>query len=396
MFRLVPTFFAVALTCTSLQADPITYWDETRTGANSFNEYPTERWFQDASEAGLGWIRLAYDKWDSAHRDFLIGNADNYEGLIAEDLALLRQALDWADAHDLKVVLAPLSLPGGRYRQFNGNQYDSRIWRDKAYWGQAAAFWRDMAGALKDHPAVVGYNILNEPAPELGTNLAEHDTLGDVSRFSAWFGAHKGTAADLYTFYGQVISAIREVDPEVPIMVDAGWYAQPAAFTYWPGPLADDHVLYAFHMYEPYDYTSQFNFKEGRNLSYPGVVPFAGQATDWNQDMMRTYLQPFFDWADTHGIPEDRIVAGEFGCYRRNDGCVRYLSDVLDLLEENSVHWAFYAFREDWDGYDFELGNGNLPRGYWTMVEEGRNDDIKRNPDTEMFQTLKARLAPVN
>ena len=65
----------------------------------------------------------------------------------------------------MKVVLTMLSLPD-RWRQFNNNKNDDRIWEEEKYQEQASQFWKDLALELKDHPAVVGYNIINEPHPE--------------------------------------------------------------------------------------------------------------------------------------------------------------------------------------------------------------------------------------
>lgn len=70
-------------------------------------------------------VRLSYDKWQPVQRDFLLGNADAYAGLPAADLATLRATLDRAHQAGLKVVIAPLSLPGMRWSQ--NNQANSMI-----------------------------------------------------------------------------------------------------------------------------------------------------------------------------------------------------------------------------------------------------------------------------
>ncbi len=197
---------------------------------------------------GATWVRLSYDKWKPQKRDFLVGDADHYEGLMRDDLATLKAALDRADKAGLKVVIAPLSLPGMRWAQNNGNTFDGRLWQDKRYWEESAAFWRDLAAALKDHPAVAAYNIVNEPAPEKQNGLAEH---ADPRQMEAWHAKTMGTAADLPAFYETIVKAIREADPVTPVMVDAGWYAAADAFSYWPAPLSDARILYSFHMYEP-------------------------------------------------------------------------------------------------------------------------------------------------
>src|SRR3546814_20501710 len=90
----------------------------------------------DLALAGYGatWVRLVYDKWTPARRDFLIGDADHYDGLIAADLATLKQEIARAHRAGLKTVGTPLSLPGLRWIQNNDGRYDGRLWRDKRPW----------------------------------------------------------------------------------------------------------------------------------------------------------------------------------------------------------------------------------------------------------------------
>src|SRR3546814_9740573 len=73
---------------------PIDFWNVPRHGGNSFNGTPPDQAYFDAL-AGYGatWVRLVYDKWTPARRDFLIGDADHYDGLIAADLATLKQEI---------------------------------------------------------------------------------------------------------------------------------------------------------------------------------------------------------------------------------------------------------------------------------------------------------------
>ena len=144
------------------------FWDQQRKGANYFNKIPTEEWFMDANELGLEWVRLAYDKWESGHRDFLIGDASNYKGLVNEDLDKLKQVILWAKKYEINLVIAPLSLPGSRYIQNNDYKHDIRLWESYEYWDQAINFWKDLAMELKEFDNIVAFNIINEPCPEFG------------------------------------------------------------------------------------------------------------------------------------------------------------------------------------------------------------------------------------
>ncbi len=385
---------ACLIACSSLPAhaaDLIDFWNTPRHGGNSFNRLPPDQaYFEALHGYGASWVRLSYDKWQAAQRDFLLGNADTYQGLPAADLATLKATLDRAHAAGLKVVITPLSLPGMRWAQNNAGQFDDRLWQDKAYWAQAADFWRDLARALKDHPAVAAYNLINEPAPEKLGGLAEH---ASAEQMRAWYRQQQGSTRDLPALYRQLVAAIREVDPLTPIMLDAGWYAAADAFEYWPGALDDQRLLYSFHMYEPYAATSAPNLERATPYAYPGPAPFGGSVAQWNKARVQQYLQRPLDWAGRHAVPANRLVAGEFGCMRRWAGCTAYLEDVLGTLDRQQVHWAFYSFREDsWDGMDYELGSAKVPWAYWQAIEKGLPDPLKRTPSS-LLEPIRKRLA---
>lgn len=378
-------------TGTTSAADPFLFWQSPQYGGNSFNRLPPDaEYFQALHGYGATWVRLAWDKWPTTQRDFLLGSADRYQGLNVPDLQTLLTTLDAASAAGLKVVLTPLTLPGARWIQHNDGRFDDRLWQDKAYWRQAADFWRDLARALKGNPAVAGYNIINEPAPEKMGGLAEHASQNEMQR---WVVKNQGSARDLRAFYTQVIAAIREVDPTTPVMVDGGWYAAADGFDTLQKPLEDPRVLYSFHMYEPYAATSAPNLKRKTPWSYPGIVPFAGKKEMWDAVRVSRYMQTFFDWAEKQNIPATHLVAGEFGCVRQLPGCTQYLNDVLAVLDKKKVHWAFYSFREDsWDGMDYELGKENVPWSYWQAAERGERDTLARKATPE-FEPVRERLA---
>ena len=373
-------------------ADLIAFWDTPRHGGNSFNRLPPDQAYFDALRGyGATWVRLSYDKWQPARRDFLLGDADAYQGLPAADLATLRATLDRAHQAGLKVVITPLSLPGMRWSQNNQGRFDDRLWQDKRYWLQAAAFWRDLARELKGHPAIAAYNLINEPAPEKHGGLAEH---ADAGQMQQWYARAQGTARDLPALYQQLIAAIREEDAETPVMLDAGWFAAADAFAYWPAPVGDQRVLYSVHMYEPYAVTSAPNMTRKHRLAYPGPAPFAGQTQQWDGQRVARYLRQPLDWAETMKVPRERLVVAEFGCMRRLPGCRQYLEDVLGMLEHNRLHWAFYSFREDnWDGMDYELGSAKVPWRYWQAIEQGGPDPLPRKASAE-FEPIRKRLNP--
>ncbi|MGV6483711.1 glycoside hydrolase family 5 protein [Stenotrophomonas indicatrix] len=391
-------FLRRSLLCLALSAAvpvfaaDITFWDTPQRGGNSFNEAPPGKaYFQALRDTGATWVRLTPDKWRSAGgRDFLMGDADHYQGLVEADVTTLRRALDDANAVGLKVVLVPLSLPLLRWKQKNGDVVDQRLWQSFDNHAPAQRFWRDLATALKGHPALAGYNLINEPAPEYGTTLAEHASREDMLK---WYAGVQGGPRDLRQLYTELVASVRAVDADMPLMLDAGWYAAADAFDYWPAPLQDTKLLYSVHMYEPYAATSAPNQKRSKPYRYPAEVPFGDRSERWDAARVRSYLQQPMDWAKTHGIGANRLVIGEFGCMRRWPDCGRYLRDVLDVAEQQKVHWAFYAFREDgWDGMDYELGDKPLPGSYWQAVEKGEAVQPPRSMQAPLFDPILQRL----
>lgn len=373
-------------------ADLMTFWTVPRHGANSFNEAPPDAaYFKALAGSGAKWVRLTFSKWKSARREFLIGDADRYEGLVPEDLAVLRRVLADANRVGLKVVLTPLSLPGARWSQHNGEHYDNRLWSQSSYQDQAVRFWRDLAGALNHAPNIAAYNILNEPVPE---KLGGPPENGAMAALRTWQSGVAEGLADLPSFYTRVIAAIRTVDPVTPVMVDSGWFANARSLAAWPHALADDRVLYAFHMYEPYAATSAPNMKRKVPLRYPGAVTdYDGGPHIWDRQAVADHVGAAFDWAEAQHLPATRVVAAEFGCMRMWADCGAYLTDVMDVVERRGGHWAFYAFREDgWDGMDYELPTGLPPgRFYWSR-EQGKAGALPR--DGALMTLMRARMKP--
>jgi len=371
---------ALGLTLAFAQTAAADFWSVQRRGVNLFNESPRTEIFAEAKAFGAGFARLAFDKWDGEGRDFLAGDLDSYTGLVAADLKVLRRNLDAAAKAGLPVVIAPLGLPGARWRQNNGGRPDLRLWQDKVWWAPAIRYWQDLAGALKGHPALVGYNILSAPAPELMSGPAKESE--DLAERQAWCSAQAGQASDLDAFYRAVVAAIRAVDKTTPILLDTGYFAQPMA-AWCLRPIADPKVLYAVHLHEPFAFTSHHN--RGR-YAYPGPVAFGGKMELWDKDRLRDYLKPLIDWAAAYELPRKRLMVGEFGCYRLNEGCDDYLADTIAIANEAKLSWAVYAFREDWDGYDYELGTRPLGWLHKRRLRRGEDPEPPRqaNPLSEL------------
>jgi endoglucanase len=346
-------FILIICSCAfSAEASKIEFWKTPLRGANFSNKIPTREWFEAAKNQHIEFVRMAPDYWHSQERDFLIGDTTRFNRIVQADLKKLQEVLGWANETGIKVVLTMLSQPGARLIQLNNNRPDTLLWIDSGFHKASASFWKQIASALKDHPALIGYDILNQPHPESMFGFRDFWT----ESFAAWYEDHRGTSADLNEFNLTVVNAIRNVDPDTPIIVESGHYGHPWAFEYLR-PLNFKNVIYSFHMSEPYEYTQKVH-NRGR-YKYPGSIPVGElqQSVFWNRELLARFFAPVIRWQKDHEIPSRRIFVGEFSVDRTTPGAANYLSDLINVFETHKWHWAFYAFRPDmWDNVDYELG----------------------------------------
>ncbi len=360
-------FLAISLGSSLWANSKLAFWDEQRKGANGGGEDATAAWFEAARDAGIEYIRLSPTSMKSDSRDFLMGDADRFFGIPEGDLAKLKTVLDRADDAGVKIVLTTFTLPGRRWRQHNDMEFDFRLWNDHGFQDRTMAFWQELAFELKDHPAVVGYNIVNEPHPEREAGFEADKTDG----FDQWLEETKGDIADLNRFYQIMVYTIRSVDMNTPIFVDSRFHANPAGFPTL-APIDDPAVLYSFHFYEPWIYTTYRVNKD--RFAYPDRMPTGnGDETEaWTVADLKSRLQPVVDWSKKHGVPANRIHLAELGCDRKVEGAQQYLSDLIGLANKNEWHWAFYSFRAGgWDGMNYELGTEKLNWKQWQAIEAG-------------------------
>ena len=367
----IKTFFCVSVftysQCSIIQHSiKDSFWDTQKRGANIFNYSIDKQTIVAAKKFGISFIRLAPDKFASKSKDFLIGNADNYQGLITEDMEILKTTLDLFHRHDLPVVLVFLSLPGSRWKQNNNSNDDLRIWDDNNFLDQSAQFWQDVANELKDHPAIIGYNLLNEPHPE---------RYFDTSTSNVAKNSNSETQKKLYKFNNKIVKAIRKVDKETPIVIESSGYSYPEALEKMI-PIKDNNILYSFHMYEPENYT--FSRLE-KNLNYPGKVtdPDTGEIKYWDRNTIDQYLNSVVRWQKKHNISSSHILVGEFGAFRNLNGITNYFKDLISIFNKYNWHWAVYSFREDnWDKMNYELKSTASHQDYWRAQHQKTIPDL--------------------
>ena len=247
---------------------------------------------------------------------------EEYDRWFDGKLAHLEQALQWAGKYGIKMIFDMHTPPGGRNRQ-----REMTMFFKKKYADHYIRCWERVAKRFKGNPAVLGYDLLNEPVQQ---RRAPYD-YWNIQRMAA--------------------EAIRGIDPDAVIIVESNLWAAPATFQYL-SPLKMDNVIYQVHMYQPGAFTHQgvnnaFGEQGKRMLvRYPGTIG----GTYWDRNALRRVLQPVRDFQLRHNA---RILVGEFSAIAWAPGAEQYLADCIAIFEEYGWDWTYHAFRE-WRGWSVE------------------------------------------
>lgn len=288
-------------------------------------------------------------------------------GVYDEDyLDRVEQRLDWYAAHGIHVVLdmhqdlysgvfggdgAPEWAVHTDGIEFSGIEEGAPWWlaaADPAVEAAYANFWdtsrghpelqehyRDMwvhvATRFADHPAVIGYDLMNEPTWSLGS-LDQTLAFALVAKETGdWENE------TLITFTQMLIDAMRAADPDGYLMVeptsvvnadvDLGDGFQGP----FPGDLApftDPREGMSRLVYAPHSYPIEVH--EG--LGYSADNPYLAT---WER-LRSEEAERFVGGA---------LFVGEFGANLEEEGAnERYFGDVLDMADRQMAGWAYWSW----------------------------------------------------
>ena len=242
----------------------------------------------------------AYWRW-------LEGKLDHFDSFV----------LPQAVARGMKVVLDLHDAPGGR-----DISNDTRMCHDRECAEFFVETWRRLAKRFKGREGIYGYDLVNEP-------MQTSEALPEC---------------DFWTLQRRAAEAIREIDPDTPILVECNGQDSPGGFSTL-SPLDLTNVIYEVHMYIPLAYTHQgVLWKQGEPVPYPNAEK------DWNAESLRGALRSVREFQLRHGA---KIYCGEFSAVAWAPGADQYLRDCIDLFEEYGWDWSYHAFRE-WGGWSVE------------------------------------------
>jgi Cellulase (glycosyl hydrolase family 5) len=162
--------------------------------------------------------------------------------------------------------------------------------------------WSDLIGQLKDEPNIMAWEPINEP----------HDVAPAVA--AAWYRA--------------LLPRLRQLDPDRPIVVEGANYSHAEDLTA-EFKMDDPNIIYAFHFYYPYEFTSDIRKPP---LEYPGA---------WGKSYLEKQIEPAIQFRDKFHIP---VWCGEWGTKTAGPGYRLWQRDVFDILEANHFDWCIWAW----------------------------------------------------
>ncbi len=113
------------------------------------------------------------------------------------------------------------AAPGGQSKLFTADPGGAQtLWQAEQNQNATVELWRRLAARYKNRTIVAGYDLLNEPTPPTGADLAK--------------------------LYARVIRAVRESDPQHLLFLEGGKLA--TDFSMFAQPSAEN-ICYSFHIY---------------------------------------------------------------------------------------------------------------------------------------------------
>ena len=198
--------------------------------------------------------------------------------ITGEGWALLDGVVGWIRQAGLLAVLDLHAAPGGQtgYHHDDGAGFPMLFYVPR-YHQMTVKLWRAIAQRYAGDPAILGYEILNEPIAPF------HDTATLNPRLDA--------------FYREVTAAIREVDPGRIVFLSAGQWS--TRFDMLGRPFADN-LAYTYHVF--WSSTQRDSIQRHMNFGNRYDVPLflgeTGEFTDeWNAAFRQLHEQLGIGWA---------------------------------------------------------------------------------------------------
>ena len=197
--------------------------------------------------------------------------------VVGDGWALLDRLVGWAREMGLYVIIDLHAAPGGQtgINHDDGSGYPLMFYlpREREL---TVKFWQAIAQHYRGNPAILGYDLLNEPiAPT-------HDAMLN---------------SKLEPFYREVTAAIRQADPgRIVFLAGARWSSTFSMF----GPPFASNLVYTYHSFwaNPARNSIQRHLNFSARYDVPLFLGETGELTDeWNKAFRELHERHGIGWA---------------------------------------------------------------------------------------------------
>lgn len=252
-------------------AEALAFWRQ------HYDNYITQEDIHFIKQIGLNSIRVPFN-----HK---LMTPEDYPGVWIElGFEMLDRIIHWSKAESLYVILDMHAAPCG---QTGTNIDDSAghpwLFESAECQDRTVEIWRRIAERYRNEPAVLGYDLLNEPIPH--------------------FEGYEKYNPLLEPLYKRIVAAIREVDSHHIIFLGgARWNTNFSVF----GPPFEGGLAYTFHKY-------------------------------W-MEPVQAQIQEYVDFREKYNVP---VWMGESG-----ENTDEWIAAYRQLLEKNDIGWCFWPYKK--------------------------------------------------
>lgn len=266
----------------------------------------------------------------------------------------LNTNIQWAKKYGIYLILN-MHVPQGGFQSLGtGNA----LWDNVENQKRLKALWKEIARRYKNEPAIVGYDLLNEP----NTSKSKDQ----------WINLAK-----------DLVKEIRSVDSNHIIIVErlnavANNWSVDEDMNFF---LVDDfNVMYTFHFYSPIEYTHQLTSWTGFSNQNGGSYPDSNkiQVPDditWNEEIPNQKISGSMDWTNIGGMifkpKSDSIVAKPACKANSNTGVAYFDYFVVNEYDKNSnLIKSITNDIENLDDWSYWSYNGSGKYGLTSMEKK--------------------------
>jgi aryl-phospho-beta-D-glucosidase BglC (GH1 family) len=269
---------------------------------------------------GINSIRLPFN--------YKLFTGENYLGVASttKAFAIIDSLVKWCKKENMYVLLDMHCAPGGQTGDNIDDSYGYPFLFESAEAQELAInIWKQIATHYANEPAIIGYDILNEPIPHF------YDT--------AYFNPK------LEPVYKRITAAIRRADKRHIIFLGgAQWDSNFDVF----GKPFDNNLVYTFHKY-------------------------------WTAPS-REVVQSYINFRDRYHVP---IYCGETG-----ENTDEWINSFRQMLDSNNIGWHFWPYKKmdntrcmvsfkRPDNYNIITAYADTIRNSFKEIQQNRPHDMK-------------------